>query len=122
MIIRSLVLSAVVAASVALPSAVPVSAVPVSAVPASAVPAGASVRVGTQVLARCGTDTYCGTLRVPLDRQLAGSPDISVCYRWYPATGGGRASGTVMPVEGGPGTRRSGRCPGTGTPLCTGRY
>jgi pimeloyl-ACP methyl ester carboxylesterase len=40
---------------------------------------------------------------VPLDRQLPGSPDISVCYRWYPATGSGPAAGTVMPVEGGPG-------------------
>jgi pimeloyl-ACP methyl ester carboxylesterase len=101
MIVRSLVLSAVAAASVVLPSGAPAQA-------------GTSVRVGTQVLARCGTDTYCGTLRVPLDRQLAGSPDISVCYQWYPATGSGPASGTVMPVEGGPGYPSIGSVSGDG--------
>jgi pimeloyl-ACP methyl ester carboxylesterase len=65
----------------------------------------ASVRVGSQALAKCGTApaAYCGTLRVPLDWQSKASPDISVCYRWYPATGPGRPEGTVLPVEGGPG-------------------
>jgi hypothetical protein len=46
---------------------------------------------------------FCGTLKVPLDWQSRGGPDISVCYRWYPATGSGRPEGTVLPVEGGPG-------------------
>jgi pimeloyl-ACP methyl ester carboxylesterase len=72
----------------------------------------ASLRVGSQVLTRCPTRlpshplpaAYCGTLRVPLDWQSAGtSPKISVCYRWYPATARGSAAGTVVPVEGGPG-------------------
>jgi pimeloyl-ACP methyl ester carboxylesterase len=63
------------------------------------------LRVGSQELTRCGESpaAYCGTLRVPLDWQMTGSPKISVCYRWYPATGGGRGAGTVVPVEGGPG-------------------
>jgi pimeloyl-ACP methyl ester carboxylesterase len=106
MIIRSLVLSAVVAASVALPSGASASI--------TAARASSGVRVGTQVLKRCGADTYCGTLRVPLDRQLAGSPDISVCYQWYPATGSGPASGTVMPAEGGPGYPSIGSVPDDG--------
>lgn len=92
MIIRGLVLSVVTAVVAAVGVA--------GATPAHA---GSGVWVGTQVLSTCGTDTYCGTLRVPLDWQLAGSPDISVCYQWYPATGRGPAAGTVVPVEGGPG-------------------
>jgi pimeloyl-ACP methyl ester carboxylesterase len=42
-------------------------------------------------------------LQVPLDWQSRGGPDISVCYRWYPATASGTPEGTVLPVEGGPG-------------------
>ncbi len=70
-----------------------------------ATPAATTLQVGSQHLKRCGGSpvAYCGTLRVPLDWQLRGSPDISVCYRWYPATGNGRPAGTVLPVEGGPG-------------------
>src|SRR5580658_4313335 len=74
---------------------------------ASAAPAGAAakVRVGSQELTRCQAKpvAYCGTLNVPLDWQSASSPKISVCYRWYPPTAGGRSAGTVVPVEGGPG-------------------
>ncbi len=77
----------------------------------AATPAGTSsestVVVGSQHLTACGTDpaVYCGTLPVPLDYSDPDSPDISVAYRWYPATSpvGGVATGTVMPVEGGPG-------------------
>ena len=77
----------------------------------AATPAEASdtstVVVGNQHLSACGADptVYCGTLPVPLDYSDPGSPDITVAYRWYPATSppGGVASGTVMPVEGGPG-------------------
>src|ERR1039458_1543961 len=43
---------------------------------------------------------FCGPLKAPLDWQSRGGPDISVCYRWYPATGSGRPEGTVLPVEG----------------------
>jgi pimeloyl-ACP methyl ester carboxylesterase len=64
-----------------------------------------TLRVGSRNLKRCGGSpaAYCGTLEVPLDWQIRGGPDISVCYRWYPATGPGRPAGTVLPVEGGPG-------------------
>jgi len=62
--------------------------------------------VGTQTLDRCAASplTYCGHLAVPLDRSDPGSPDITIAYRWYPATGSdGAPAGTLLPVEGGPG-------------------
>jgi pimeloyl-ACP methyl ester carboxylesterase len=63
--------------------------------------------VGTQTLTLCATAplSYCGTLSVPLDYATPTGPRISVAYRWYPASApfGGGASGTVVPVEGGPG-------------------
>jgi hypothetical protein len=104
---RSLLLAAVIAAPVAV--LVPglmtrtASAAVLGAAPGSGVPA--NLRVGSQVLKRCATSpaAFCGTLKVPLDWQSRGGPDISVCYRWYPATGSGRPEGTVLPVEGGPG-------------------
>jgi pimeloyl-ACP methyl ester carboxylesterase len=78
-----------------------------SALAASQRPADhpSSLRVGTKTLQRCSMSpaAYCGTLKVPLDWALTSGPDISVCFRWYPATGGGRPEGTVLPVEGGPG-------------------
>ena len=101
---RSLLLAAVIAAPVAV--LVPglmtrtASAAVLGAAPGSGVPA--NLRVGSQVLKRCATSpaAFCGTLKVPLDWQSRGGPDISVCYRWYPATGSGRPEGTVLPVEG----------------------
>jgi pimeloyl-ACP methyl ester carboxylesterase len=93
--------------TVALAVSVPGTAVAVPAAPAApgTLTAAVSVRVGSQVLKRCDTSptAYCGTLQVPLDWQSRGGPDISVCYRWYPATGSGTPEGTVLPVEGGPG-------------------
>src|ERR1700685_3077982 len=52
--------------------------------------AAASLQVGSQQLKRCATapTAYCGTLQVPLDWRSGSGPDISVCYRWYPATDG----------------------------------
>ncbi len=64
------------------------------------------LRVGTQTLVECARAplAYCGRLSVPLDRAAAGSgPRIGIAYRWYPATDGRPAAGTVVPVEGGPG-------------------
>ncbi len=67
----------------------------------------ARLRLGTQTLRRCESSplAYCGTLSVPLDYSTPASPRISIAYRFYPASAppGGHASGTVVPVEGGPG-------------------
>jgi pimeloyl-ACP methyl ester carboxylesterase len=63
--------------------------------------------LGTQKLTRCQTAplAYCGTLSAPLDYAVPTGPHISIAYRFYPATSVpmGQASGTVVPVEGGPG-------------------
>ncbi|MGO9762579.1 MAG: hypothetical protein ACLP1Q_15085 [Solirubrobacteraceae bacterium] len=42
------------------------------------------LRVGTQTLTLCQSAplAYCGTLPVPLDYGTAGSPQISIAYRW----------------------------------------
>jgi pimeloyl-ACP methyl ester carboxylesterase len=42
---------------------------------------------------------------VPLDHSAPGSPEITISYRWYPATEvpASETKGTVVPVEGGPG-------------------
>jgi pimeloyl-ACP methyl ester carboxylesterase len=81
-----------------LPAGSATASAPVAAAPAT-------LRVGSQLLTRCDSSpaTYCGTLEVPLNWSGSAGPDISVCYRWYPARGSGRPAGTVMPVEGGPG-------------------
>lgn len=69
--------------------------------------APAVLRLGSQRPARCSQTplAYCGRLAVPLDYDSPAGPDISIAYRWYPATapGGGASAGTVVPVEGGPG-------------------
>jgi pimeloyl-ACP methyl ester carboxylesterase len=72
---------------------------------ARAVPS--KLRLGTQTLTQCQSAplAYCGTLSVPLDYGTPAGPQISIAYRFYPASAppGGQASGTVVPVEGGPG-------------------
>jgi pimeloyl-ACP methyl ester carboxylesterase len=77
------------------------------AAPARAAQAPQTLRVGAQTLTLCATasQAYCGTLAVPLDYGSPAGPDISIAYRWYPASAvaPGQASGTVVPVEGGPG-------------------
>lgn len=86
--------AAAVAAGLVLPG-------PLSSTPAvAAVP---TLTVGHEILDRCG-DAWCGRLSVPLEVALKGGPRISVAFRWYPARDGETdASGTVLPVEGGPG-------------------
>ncbi|HEY5251795.1 MAG TPA: alpha/beta fold hydrolase [Acidimicrobiales bacterium] len=68
---------------------------------------GKTITLGNQKLTRChsGPTAYCATLKVPLDYSNPGGAKISIFYRWYPATSpqGGTATGTVVPVEGGPG-------------------
>jgi pimeloyl-ACP methyl ester carboxylesterase len=75
--------------------------------PAPAGAAPARLRLGTQKLTRCQSAplAYCGTVSVPLDYATPGGPHISIAYQFYPAQApaGGAASGTVVPVEGGPG-------------------
>jgi pimeloyl-ACP methyl ester carboxylesterase len=74
---------------------------------AQAASAAKSIKVGSQSLERCGKNpvSYCGTLSVPLDYSVSSGPHISIAYEWYPAQAplNGEASGTVVPVEGGPG-------------------
>ncbi len=74
---------------------------------ARAASAPQTLRVGTQTLTLCASapQAYCGTLAVPLDYGSPAGPDISIDYRWYPASEAapGQAAGTVVPVEGGPG-------------------
>jgi pimeloyl-ACP methyl ester carboxylesterase len=69
--------------------------------------AAPTITVGTQTLTHCLSKplAYCGTFKVPLNYSTPDGPKLSIFYRWYPATApaGGVASGTVVPVEGGPG-------------------
>ena len=69
--------------------------------------APASVQVGSQTLNRCAEAplAYCGSLPVPLDHQRPSGPQISIAFRWYPASASAPegATHTVVPVEGGPG-------------------
>jgi len=78
-----------------------------SAQAVAAAHAAATLQLGTQTLTLCASapEAYCGKLSVPLDYATPTGPHISIAYRWYPATAppGGQPSGTVLPVEGGPG-------------------
>jgi len=64
---------------------------------------GEKLRVGTQRLTPCKDypKTWCGSLRVPLDRDDATAGTIDIGYAWRPA--GGRSRGTLVANEGGPG-------------------
>jgi pimeloyl-ACP methyl ester carboxylesterase len=70
-----------------------------------------SLRVGRLGLHRCAQRplTFCGRMGVPLDYSSPASPDISIGFRWLPATG--HAAGTVLAVEGGPGFATTGTEP-----------
>ncbi len=69
------------------------------------------LQVGRLGLRQCAKRplTFCGRMPVPLDYSSPASPDISVGFRWIPATG--RAAGTVLAVEGGPGFATTGTEP-----------
>jgi pimeloyl-ACP methyl ester carboxylesterase len=74
-------------------------------------PAGpGSARLGSVTVRRCARSplTFCGRLAVPLDYASAASPRIRVSFRWLPAAGTGRAAGTILAVEGGPGFASTG--------------
>ena len=78
-------------------------------------PAGAGrsgpLRLGRLSLRRCAKRplTFCGRVPVPLDYSSPASPDISIGFRWIPATG--HPAGTVLAVEGGPGFATTGTEP-----------
>jgi pimeloyl-ACP methyl ester carboxylesterase len=94
------------AAVMAIGMATPVTASAAPREGAASAPGPVQLVVGTQTLDRCASAplAYCGRLAVPLDRSEAGSPDITIAYRWYPATRpDGAPAGTLLPVEGGPG-------------------
>ena len=66
---------------------------------------GRSITLGNQTLTHChaGPMAYCASIKVPLDYDNPGGAEISIFYRWYPATdpqGGGHRNG-------GPGRRWS---------------
>ena len=70
---------------------------------------GATLHLGARTLTRCETKpvAFCGKLAVPLDYTSPAGPDITIAYRFFPATAGS-PKGTVVPVEGGPGYPSSG--------------
>ncbi len=84
----------------------PATAAPQVAPQVAAVVTGhpASLRMGSISLRRCAAKplTYCGGLDVPLDYSSAASPRIHLGFRWLPATS--HPAGTILAVEGGPGT------------------
>jgi pimeloyl-ACP methyl ester carboxylesterase len=67
-----------------------------------------SITLGQASLRRCSQKplAYCGQLAVPLDYSSAASPDITIGFRWLPATR--QATGTILAVEGGPGYSSTG--------------
>lgn len=64
---------------------------------------GEKLRVGSEKLAPCKDypKTWCGSLRVPLDRDDPSAGTIDVGFAWRPASG--RSRGTLVANEGGPG-------------------
>ena len=83
--------------------------------PLAAGPAGAGrsgpLRLGWLSVRQCAIRplTFCGRMPVPLDYSSPASPDISIGFRWIPATG--HPAGTVLAVEGGPGFATTGTEP-----------
>src|SRR5664280_3015591 len=69
--------------------------------------APATLQLGSQMLSKCADSplAYCGSLPVALDHARPAGPQISIAFRWYPASTPvhGAARRTVVPVEGGPG-------------------
>jgi pimeloyl-ACP methyl ester carboxylesterase len=96
------VMAAVVGVVLAGLVASPVAAAGVSTADVSA--ASKSITVGSVTLKRCHlTDApvWCGSIKVPLDRSDSMTPMITIGFGWVPASG--KASGTIVAQEGGPG-------------------
>ncbi len=80
---------------------------PTAPMPAPAGNAGSSpqtLRVGTLTLQRCSTPApWCGSLDRPLDPTGRLPDRIQIYFEFYPHTALGRAQGTLVATEGGPG-------------------
>jgi pimeloyl-ACP methyl ester carboxylesterase len=113
-------LAAVLASSIAAPpSASARPAAPAAAHPAaarSAVPAAAArrhpIRVGSVTIPPCQASrlAWCTRIKVPYDYFNPAAGTIKIGFRWYPATRAarGKAAGTILAVEGGPGYATTG--------------
>jgi pimeloyl-ACP methyl ester carboxylesterase len=96
----------------------PATAGPAAASPASTGSTGSTgtaspaavTRIGRVPVKPCAKTgrALCGSIRVPLDYSSAASPLIKIAFRWLPASRAGRAAGTVLAVEGGPGFSSTG--------------
>src|SRR5450432_3354649 len=65
---------------------------------------GRPLLVGTLELRRCPVvPAYCGTLDRPLDPTGAVAGRIAIHFEYYPHSGPGKPSGTLVATEGGPG-------------------
>jgi pimeloyl-ACP methyl ester carboxylesterase len=64
-----------------------------------------SFHLGALTLHRCpaGQPGWCGSIHRPLEPQRHAGPMIPIGFEWLPASSRGRALGTVVAVEGGPG-------------------
>lgn len=67
-------------------------------------PAGSTLRVGTLVLGRCGTqNAWCGALDRALDPADPTRTRISIHFEYYAHVLPGKSQGTLVATEGGPG-------------------
>jgi pimeloyl-ACP methyl ester carboxylesterase len=67
------------------------------------------IRVGTVTIPPCQASVlaWCTRIKVPYDYRNPAAGTIKIGFRWYPATRG-RAVGTILAVEGGPGFATTG--------------
>lgn len=94
-------------ASLAVPQALASFAAPQALAPEASAPgpaARSTLRVGHLVLHRCETAApWCAVLERPLDPDGAVPGTIGIYFEYYPHTAPGRAAGTLVATEGGPG-------------------
>ncbi len=80
------------------------STAPMPVPPGNAATAAQTLRVGTLTLQRCSTPApWCGSLDRPLDPTGRLPDRIQIYFEFYPHTAPGRAQGTLVASEGGPG-------------------
>src|SRR4029079_15489613 len=63
------------------------------------------VQVGSLRLDPCDTPAlaWCTTVQVPFDYTDSAAGTTGIYLEWFPATGPGAATGTILTVQGGPG-------------------